>query len=163
MNNGFSKKLTPDAAFSKLKHYCAYQERSHAEVKEKLYSFGLRKTDVETLIARLIEESYLNEERFARLFAGGKFRMKKWGRVKIRYEMKLKQISEYNIRKGLEEIEEDEYQAVLQKLVADRWKKLKHEQHIVRQVKTQQYLVQKGFEPLLVKTAIAALRKNEAD
>jgi regulatory protein len=163
MNKSFSKNLTPDGAFTKLKHYCAYQERSHAEVKEKLYSYGLRKTDVEILLSRLIEENYLNEERFARQFAGGKFRMKKWGRIKIIYELKQKRISPYNIKQAMEEIDELQYQSVMKKLVAERWKKLKNEQHIVRQVKTQQYLMQKGFEPNLVKAAIAELRKGSTE
>ncbi len=163
MNNGFSKNLTPDAAFTKLKHYCAYQERSHVEVKEKLYSYGLRKTDVEILLSRLIEENYLNEERFAKLFAGGKFRMKKWGRVKIVYELKQKRISSYNIKQALEEIDEEQYQSVLRKLVEERWKKLKNEQHIVRQAKTQQYLLQKGFESNLIRIAISEVRKKSTD
>src|SRR5688500_6130993 len=106
MNMLQKKRLTPEQAFQKIKQYCAYQERSHAEVKEKLYSFSLFKSDVESLISRLIEEDYLNEERFAKMFAGGKFRMKHWGRVKIRYELKQKQVSEYNIKKALQEIAE---------------------------------------------------------
>jgi regulatory protein len=163
MNNRFSKNLTPDGAFTKVKHYCSYQERSHAEVKEKLYGYGLRKDDVELLLSRLIEENYLNEERFAKLFAGGKFRMKKWGRVKITYELKQKRISQYNILKALEEIDEEQYRSLLQKLVSDKWKKLKNEQHIVRQVKTRQYLLQKGFESNLVNAAIAELRKNTTE
>lgn len=160
MNRGFSKNLTADVAFTKVKHYCAYQERSHTEVKEKLYSYGLRKTDVETLLSRLIEENYLNEERYARQFAGGKFRIKRWGRVKITYELKQKKVSPYNIRKALDEIDEADYQRVLLQLATQRWKKLKHEQHLVRQYKTQQYLQQKGFEPLLIRVAVASLRKN---
>ena len=157
------KFFTPDVAFTKAKHYCAYQERSHAEVKEKLYSFGLRKPDVETLLSRLIEENYLNEERFAKQFAGGKFRMKKWGRIKITYELKQKQISSYNIKEALAEIDEEEYRAVLKKLITTRWNKLKNEQHIVRQVKTQQYLQQKGFEPALIKIILAEVRKNTSE
>lgn len=157
MNKGFSKNFTPEQAFAKAKHYCAYQERSHAEVKEKLYGYGLRKTDVETLLCRLIEENYLNEERFARQFAGGKFRMKKWGRVKIVYELKQKRISPYNIRLALEEIDESAYRALLGKLAAAKWKTLKSEQYLVRQVKTRQYLIQKGFEPALVKAAITEI------
>jgi regulatory protein len=163
MYKGFSKNLTPDGAFTKLKHYCAYQERSHAEVKEKLYSYGLKKNDVEILLSRLIEENYLNEERFARLFAGGKFRMKKWGRVKIAYELKQKRISSYNIKKALEEIDVDQYLAVVKKLVEERWKKLKHEQHIARQAKTYQYVLQKGFESNLVKAALTSLRKGTTE
>jgi regulatory protein len=163
MQAQFSKSLNPEQAFAKAKHYCAYQERSHVEVKEKLYSYGLKKYDVEILLSRLIEENYLNEERFARLFAGGKFRMKKWGRVKIVHELKKKRISPYNIRTALEEIDEVEYTKALQKFAAAKWASLKNDQHIVRQAKTQQYLLQKGFEAPLVKAAIARLRSKKAD
>src|ERR1700709_2489168 len=95
------KKLTREQAMQKARHYCAYQERSHYEVKQKLYSFGLHKIEVEESLSGLIEEDYLNEERFAIQFAGGHFRMKQWGRVKIRYELKQKQVSEYCIKKAL--------------------------------------------------------------
>ena len=76
--------MTPGQALPKIKQYCAYQERSHSEIKDKLYGFGLRKNEVEEILATLIEENYCNEERFAEQFAGGKFRMKQWGRIKIR-------------------------------------------------------------------------------
>lgn len=142
----------------KIRHYCAYQERSHQEVKEKLYGFGLRKTDVEELLATLIEDDYLNEARFAEQFAGGKFRMKKWGRVKIVYELKQKQVSPYNIKKALASIDETTYLAVLQKLADDKWALLKQEQHLNRQAKTIQYLLQKGYELPLIKQAIAQSR-----
>ncbi len=158
MNGRFSGTFTPEQAFSKAKHYCAYQERSHIEVKEKLYSLGLRKTDVETILSKLIEENYLNEERFARQFAGGKFRMKKWGRIRIIHELKQKRVSAYNIRKALEEIDPEQYRSVLKKLAETKWKLVKTEQYIVRQVKTQQYLLQKGFEPSLIKAVIHEIR-----
>lgn len=119
------KQLSKDQAVQKMKHYCSYQERSHAEVKEKLYSFGLWKKDAELILSELIEENYLNEERFARLFAGGKFRMKQWGRVKIKYELKQKQVSEYCIKKGLSEIDEEAYQKTLKKLADQKWATLK--------------------------------------
>lgn len=163
MHERFSKSFTPEQALAKAKHYCAYQERSHTEVKEKLYSFRLRKADVEMILSQLIEENYLNEERFARQFAGGKFRMKKWGRIKIVHELKQKRVSAYNIKRALEEIDEQEYRKVLQQLAAAKWALLKKDQHIVRQVKTQQYLLQKGFEPLLVKAAINEIRKGTSD
>jgi regulatory protein len=95
------KNFTPQAALQKAKHFCGYQERCHNEVKEKLYSFGLKKHDVEILLCQLIEEDYLNELRFAEQFAGGKFRMKQWGKIKIVYELKQKRISEYIIKKAI--------------------------------------------------------------
>jgi regulatory protein len=163
MNERFSKSFTPEQAFAKVKHYCAYQERSHAEVKEKLYSFRLRKVDVETILSRLIEENYLNEARFAKQFTGGKFRMKQWGRVKIIYELKQKKVSPYNIKEALAEIDEEEYKRVLKKLAEAKWNSLKKDQHIIRHSKTQQYLLQKGYEPYLVKEAISAIRKGTTE
>lgn len=149
------KKLTPDQAFQKAKHYCAYQERSHSEVKEKLYSFGLHKKDVEELISKLIEENYLNEERFAIQFAGGKFRMKQWGKVKIKYELKQKQVSEYSIRKALAAIDNAAYSKTFYKLFEDKLKTLKGEKNIfIKKKKIQDYLLQKGFETDLIREAI---------
>lgn len=88
--------LTIEQALQKARHYCAYQERCHNETLTKLYGFGLHKTEVEQALAQLVEEGYLNEERFATQFAGGKFRLKKWGRKKIEYELKLKKGFERN-------------------------------------------------------------------
>src|SRR5262245_41021825 len=107
--------LTPDQAFQKAKQYCAYQERSHSEVKEKLYNYGLQKKEVDELLSKLIEENYLNEERFAIQYAGGKFRMKQWGRVKIKYALKQKQVSEYCIKKAIASIPEGDYMKTFEK------------------------------------------------
>ncbi|MBX9732913.1 MAG: RecX family transcriptional regulator [Chitinophagaceae bacterium] len=142
----------------KLKHYCAYQERCHQEVKEKAYSFGLRKTDVEQLISKLIEEDYLNEERFARQFVGGHFRLKKWGIIKIKYALKQKRVSDYNIKKGLLEIDEEAYRKTALQLIKTKWKAVKKDQYLVREAKTQAYLAQKGFEPGLVQALIKIVR-----
>lgn len=156
-----TRSLTPEQAFMKLKHYCAYQERCHQEVKEKAYQFGLRKTDVEQLISRLIEEDYLNEERFARQFVGGHFRLKKWGIIKIKYALKQKQVSDYNIKKGLLEIDAEAYRKTALQLVKTKWNTLKKDQYLVREAKTQAYLAQKGFEPALVQSLIKIV-KDEA-
>jgi regulatory protein len=155
----FKKQLTKEQALQKARHYCGYQERSHAEVKEKLYSFGLRKQEVEETLSKLIEDDYLNEERYARQFAGGHFRMKHWGRVKITYELKQKQVSEYCIRKALKEIDEDDYLKTLDKLAADKWHSLRTETNLFSKMrKTQDYLLQKGYESGLIKQAIATAR-----
>lgn len=98
-------------------HYCKYQERCHSEVRNKLYELGLYKEDVEWHISNLISEGALNEERFAIAFACGKFRMKQWGKEKIRQQLKLRKISEYCIKKALAEIDGYEYEATLKKLV----------------------------------------------
>jgi regulatory protein len=140
-------KLTKEQALQKAKHYCAYQERCHSEVKEKLYSFGLYKKDIEELLANLVEENYLNEERFAIQFAGGRFRIKQWGKVKIKYELKQKQVSDYCIKKALALINENDYQKTIQKLFWAKLKTLKSEKNIfIKKKKLQDHLLQKGFE-----------------
>ena len=82
-----AKRFRKDEALKKIKHYCSYQERSHREVMDKLYTFGLYKSEVNEILSNVIENNYLNEERFAIQFAGGKFRIKQWGRKKIQYEL----------------------------------------------------------------------------
>jgi regulatory protein len=152
------KRLTPEQAFQKIKHYCGYQERSHSEVKDKLYSFGLWKNDVESLLSRVIEEDYLNEERFAKAFVRGKFRMKQWGKVKIKYELKQKQVSEYNIRKAMKEINEEDYAAVFNKLFESKLEELSSEKNVpTRKRKILDYLMQKGYERDMIMNKIATI------
>lgn len=146
----YKKHLTKEQAFQKLKHYCAYQERCHSEVKEKLYNLGIWKKEHDEIIATLIEENYLNEERFAIAFAGGRFRIKKWGRTKITYELKQKQISDYCIKKALKQIDEEDYLKVLGKLAKEKYASLKNDQHLIRKKKTIDYLQQKGYEYELI-------------
>jgi regulatory protein len=138
--------LSPEQALQKARHYCGYQERCHSEVQEKLYSFGLRKPQVEAALATLIEEGYLNEERFAVQYAGGHFRMKQWGRVRIRFELKQKRVSDYCIKKALAGIGEEEYVRTLARLAEQKWEKLDGEDFLVRRRKLQDYLLQKGYE-----------------
>jgi regulatory protein len=146
------KHLTKEQGFQKIKHYCAYQERCHSEIKEKLYSLGLWKKDAEEIISQLIEENYLNEERFAILFAGGRFRLKQWGRVKIKYELKQRQVSEYCIKKAMKEIDEASYQKTFNKLATEKLKTLKSEKNIfIKKRKVQDYLLQKGYEHEMIK------------
>jgi len=141
------KYLTTEQALQKAKHYCSYQERCHFEVTEKLYSLGVWKKDVEGIISQLIEENYVNEERYAITFASGKFRIKQWGRVKIKYELQQKKISPYCIKRALKEIDDSEYEKTFLKLAEEKWTSLKSEKNIfTRKSKTQDYLLQKGFE-----------------
>ncbi len=143
--------LTPDQALQKIRQYCAYQERSHIEVKDKLYGYGLNRKEVDELLSTLIEENYLNEERFAIQYAGGKFRMKQWGRVKIRYALRQKRVSEYCIKKALASIPETEYQRTLQKLFEEKLRSLRSEKNMfIRKRKIQDHLMQKGYEAALV-------------
>lgn len=151
------KKLSKEQALQKIQQYCTYQERCHSEVKEKLYTYGLRKADTEELISFLIENNYLNEERFAIQYAGGKFRIKHWGRKKIQYELQQKQVSSYNIKSALKEIGTEQYTATLIKLAETKWQSLTGESFLSRQVKTSNYLLQKGYELTLISETIKNL------
>ncbi len=144
------KYLTKEQALQKAKQYCAYQERSHYEVEQKLWELGIRKADQGEIISALIEEDFLNEERFAIQFAGGKFRMNEWGKKKIMYALKEKRVSEFSIKKALKSVDEDMYLKTLHGLVEKKYESLKEEQHLVRKRKLMDYMLQKGFEPDLV-------------
>ena len=144
------KFLTKEQALQKARQYCAYQERSHYEVEQKLWELGIRKANQGEIISTLIEEDYLNEERFAIQFAGGKFRMNEWGKKKIFYALKEKRVSEFCIKKGLASINEDDYLKTMREQVEKKYESLKEEQHLVRKRKTMDYMLQKGFESELV-------------
>ena len=155
MNNKYH---TKEEALQKAKQYCAYQERCHSEVKEKLYSLGMNKNEVDELLSKLISNNYLNEERFAIQFAGGKFRIKQWGRIKIKYALKQKQVSEYCIKKALAAIDEKDYNKTLEKLFEQKLKTLKAEKNIfIKKRKLQDHLLQKGFETSVISKLIATL------
>jgi regulatory protein len=153
-----------EQALQKLRHFCGYQERSHDEVKQKLYSLGLYKDEIESAISVLIEGNYLNEERYAIAFAGGKFRMKQWGKVKIEYELKSKKVSAYNIKLALKSIEEIDYLNTLQALTQKKWESiaLEDEKLFAKKSKITTYLLQRGFEKQLVAEAIASIVENES-
>ena len=154
------KYLTKEQALQKLKHYCTYQERSHYEVKQKLYELGVRTNDHDEMIASLIDQDYLNEERFAIQFAGGKFRMKQWGKKKILYALREKKVSDYSIKKALAEINEDDYLEVLKKLTEEKYGLLKDEQYLERKKKTIDYLIQKGYEYDIVTKILSSLTEK---
>lgn len=134
-----------------INNYCLYQERSHKEVKNKLYELGCTTPEVEEHIIELISKGVLNEERFARAIARGKFRMKQWGRNKIVVQLRQQQVSEPCIKKALTEIDEDEYLAVATKLAEKKLKEIRKEKnHFIRKQKIYRYLVQKGYESHIV-------------
>jgi regulatory protein len=151
------KYLTKEEALQKLRHYCTYQERSHFEVKQKLRELGIKYGDQDEIVATLIDEDYLNEERFAIQFAGGKFRMKEWGKKKILFGLKEKRVSEYCIKKALASIDEEDYAKTLNKLVEEKYESLKGEQYLERKKKTIDYLIQKGYEYDLINKAVSSL------
>lgn len=143
------KKLSPAEAKQKIYAYCAYQERSHQEVKSRLFEYGLYGSEVDELLSHLITEGFLNEERFAKAFAGGKFRIKSWGRVKIIHELEAKGLTQNCIRSGMKEIDEEEYLEALQALLHKKSEQIDGNAFIKRD-KLAKYAIQKGFESELV-------------
>ncbi len=152
---------TPDKALKKAESYCAYQERSQQEVRDKVYSWGLHKKEVEEIISTLISTGYLKEERFASAFAGGKFRIKKWGKKKIRLALQNKQVSEPLIRKALAEIDEKDYKKTLKEVIASRSKQIKEKNVLKRKYKIASYAISRGFEPEKVWEAIGHMEETE--
>jgi regulatory protein len=144
----------------KLRHYCAYQERSHSEVKTKSLELGLRGDEIDEAIAALISDNFLNEERFACAYAGGKFRSQRWGRKKILAGLRQHQVSAYCIKKGMQEIDDEDYMQALQTLAEKKYATLKGEQYLKRQYKTTQYLLQKGYEPELISDVVKQIAKD---
>ncbi len=137
--------------FHKAAAFCAYQERCLSEVREKLYDWEAESADIEPIIEKLIEEKYLNEERFAQVYAGSKFRTKKWGKLKIRYMLKQKGIPSTLITKGLQEINPEIYYETLQTLASQKKEAMKSK---FDKIKLYNYLISKGFENDLVKEVI---------
>ncbi|MFM2385739.1 MAG: hypothetical protein RL660_496 [Bacteroidota bacterium] len=144
----------------KIRRYCAYQERCHSEVRYKLIELGARGLELEDYIVHLIAEDFLNEERFAQVYAGGKFRVLKWGKQKIVHGLKQKQVSAYCIKKGLQEIPDDDYETTLTKLVEGKWENLRKPMlSLAVKQKILTYMLGKGYEQQLVRAAIAKLKK----
>ena len=165
MNSGTSGKsgraINSGDPLKKLRHYCSYQERSHAEVEQKLWEIRIPRAQHAEFLATLIEEDYLNEERFAIAFAGGRFRMKDWGRKKIYYALKEKKVSEYNIKRAMREIKEEDYLKKLYELTEKKYTLLKGEQYQLRKKKTMDYMLQKGYEPELVQEIINKIKEKK--
>lgn len=155
------KVLTPGQAYVKITAFCAYQERSHREVVQKLYEYGLKKAEIDELLSRLITENFINEERFAKAYAGGKFRMKHWGRVKIKKGLELHGVSSYCIRKGLEEIEEALYEETLYTLLVKKACAYK-DIGLVKKIKTINYFLGRGYERDVIQEAWDRAVKEKA-
>ncbi len=144
------KKLTPAEAKGKIQRYCAYQERSHQEVRGKLFEYGLYTNEVDELITDLITDGFLNEERYAKAFAGGKFRMKKWGRIKIVNALEAQGLSQNCIKIGLKEISAEDYVSTLKSVLEKKGQEIDEENVFTRRDRISKYAIQKGYEPDLV-------------
>lgn len=148
-------------ALEKLRHYCAYQERCHKEVKDKLYSMQMIPDAVEQIIGTLVSENYLNESRFAQQFAHGKFSIKHWGKLRITRELKARAISDYDIRKALLTIDEEAYLEKISSISSKKWQQLAGNSLQVRKQKLYQYLAYRGWETHLIYAEIDALSTND--
>ncbi|MFM1929773.1 MAG: hypothetical protein RL387_1101 [Bacteroidota bacterium] len=154
------KRLGKEQAILSIRRFCAYQERAQQEVRDKLYEYGMTKDEVEEILSDLISENFLNEERFAFQFAGGHFRIKGWGKVKISHALKQKRVSPYNIKKALQSIDLDAYDKTLNALALKKWNSLKGERGLSKMAKTQAFLYQRGFEPQLIQPILQKLNKK---
>jgi regulatory protein len=152
-------RIGKEQAIQRIRHYCAYQERAQQEVRDKLYELGMTMDEVEEIMSDLIAENFLNEERFATQFAGGHFRIKGWGKVKIQHALQQKRVSSYNIKIGLKAIDEDAYMKTLEQLATKKWNSLKGERGLSRMAKTYAFLHQRGFEPILYQPIVQKLYK----
>lgn len=143
-------------ARAKAEHYCAYQERSQQEVRDKLYEWGLRSQDVEMIISGLIEDNFINEERFAREYALGKFRQKGWGKGKIKQGLKFKRVPDVLIKKALAIIPMSEYVIALENILAKKARLLAEKDTFKRNYKLRQYAMGRGYESDLVADVLSA-------
>lgn len=143
-----SRPLTPDEALQKMERFCAYRERCPKEVRSKLAEFGLSRADAEQIYQVLEEDKFFNEARFAMAFAGGKFRYNYWGRVRIRQELKMRSISPELIAQALDSIDQEEYEALIQKLLDNKRQKYAGDDNA--REKTAASLIRAGFEMDLV-------------
>jgi regulatory protein len=135
-----------DEAYTNIKRYCAFQERCHSEVRSKLLEHGIYGDLLEELIAKLITENFLNEERFAIQYAGGKFRMKQWGKIKITHELRLRKVSEYCIKSALDQIDEEDYVETLGSILARKKILISNTSIIDANKKLFEYAKGKGYE-----------------
>jgi len=140
---------------AKASRYCAYRERCQQEVRRKLLDLGASTAQSDEVLAELIGLGFVNEERFAQLYAGGKFRQKRWGRNKIRAELRKRDLTEYCIEKGLNEIEEEDYTKTLRAHIARKRREVKKGNKAEIDQKIGRYCIQKGYEASLVWELIA--------
>ncbi|MDF4220514.1 regulatory protein RecX [Maribacter sp. M208] len=148
--NQKTKGYTVQEATKKIESYCAYQDRCHKEVVAKLKDMGMIPLAIDTIIAQLIEDRFLNEERFAKSFVRGKFNIKKWGKNRIVRELKFRNISKYNITSALKEIEPQAYLTTLDDLAHKRLQQISETNIQKRRKKLADYLLYRGWESHLV-------------
>lgn len=144
----------PKEALEKLRKYCAYQERSHEDVVQKMWDLKIPEDWRDDIVLSLMQENFLNEERFARTFVRGKFNIKKWGRVKIVEGLKKHRVSPQCIKLGLSEIDEDTYLQVLKDTIDEKRSRLKEKNQWKRKSAIYRFAIQRGFESSLINQAL---------
>ena len=142
--------FTVDEIKRKLEQYCVYQDRCHKEVEQKMREYNLIPEAKELILLSLMQDDFLNEERFSKSFARGKFRIKNWGKQRIIRELKFKDISSYNIKTALKEIDEVEYLKTIYKITENRNEVISEPNHYKRKKKLIDFLMRKGFENELI-------------
>lgn len=157
--NTYQPSYTIDEARKKLESYCAYQDRCHKEVNQKLRDMGMIPRAIDQIIHSLIQDNFLNEERFAKSYARGKFSIKKWGKKRIVNELKRREISKYNINTALKEIDDQDYLASLDTLAKKRLAAITEKNIQKRRKKLADYLLYRGWESHLVYDKITSLIK----
>ena len=140
-----------------MENFCAYQERCHKEVAQKLYDLHMIPEAREKITLHLLQHNFLNEERFSKAFARGKFSIKNWGRIRIVNELKFRNISPYNIKTALKEIDEDDYLNTIQKVAEKKWALLKEPNAFKKRSKLLTYLSSKGYESELIYDVVNGL------
>ena len=150
MKNKQTKYLSKEEGLAKLQKYCAYQDRCHQEVRTKLINLGIYGNILEEIISELISDNFLNEESFARSFARGKFRMRRWGKNRIVNELKFRKITDYCIRKAMTEIDDEEYLQTLHEVIQKKKKHLREKDPFKANNKIAKYAIGRGFESELV-------------
>ena len=145
--------ISVEEAIKKMEYYCAYQERCHKEVTEKLKTLGMFQTAIDHIINHLLEHNFLNEERFSKAFARGKHKFKHWGRHRIKQELKFRDISAYNINAALKEIETD-YETNFYNLADHKWETLNENVFEKKKKKWIDFLMRKGYESHLIFEAL---------
>lgn len=151
--------ISVEDVLQKLEYYCSYQERCHIEVNEKLRNFVLTQTEKDRIIVHLIEHNFLNEERFASVFSISKFHQKKWGKIRIKNELKARKISDYLVTKALKEIPSEEYEITFDTLAEKHWKTITEKNDLKKRKKFCDYLLRKGWESERVYEKVKELEK----
>ena len=155
----YKQSLTVNEAKKKLEHYCAYQERCHKEVRQKLKDMNMIPEAIDAIVVHLLEHDFLNEERFAKTFVSGKFNIKKWGKRRLVQELKQKDIAKYNINIALAMISDKEYIDTFNVLAENKLKSIRETNSLKKKKKLADYLVYRGWEPHLVYDKVNELIK----